>query len=72
MYQPGDYNVSLAYTGEGRMVWAVNVVGGEHLQNQQSSSNVYQEYPMGWINFPEPGTYQVVVRCLEGNRRKPI
>lgn len=70
VYQPGDYNVSLTYTGDGRMAWAVNVVGGEHLQNQQSSSNIYQEYPMGWINFPEPGTYQVVVRRLEGKREE--
>ncbi len=63
---PGDYDVALTYTGEGRLVWGVSVVGGEHIQNQQNASHNYQEFPMGWLNFPKPGKYKVAVSCLEG------
>jgi alpha-L-fucosidase len=63
----GDYDVALTYTGEGRLVWGVDVVGGEHIQNQQNASHNYQEFPIGWLNFPAPGKYKVAVSCLEGN-----
>ena len=65
--EPGDYNVQLTYAGEGRLVWRVSVEGGEQIQNQQNSSHNYQQFPIGWINFPKPGRYQVAVSCLEGN-----
>ncbi|WP_407947753.1 alpha-L-fucosidase [Pontiella desulfatans] len=65
--KPGDYNVSLTYAGEGRLVWGVDVVGGEHIQNQQNSSHNYQKFPIGWMNFPKPGKYKVTVSCLEGD-----
>lgn len=65
--QPGDYNVELTYAGNGRIVWAVDVQGGEHIQNQQNSSDNYQRFPIGWINFPKPGKYKVSVSCLEGD-----
>ncbi|SMP55624.1 alpha-L-fucosidase [Neorhodopirellula lusitana] len=64
---PGDYDVRLTYSGEGRLVWGVDVVGGEHIQNQQNASHNYQEFPIGWLNFPAPGKYKVAVSCLEGN-----
>jgi len=64
---PGDYQVGLTYTGEGRLVWGVDVVGGEHIQNQQNASHNYQTFPIGWINFPAPGKYKLSVSCLEGN-----
>jgi alpha-L-fucosidase len=63
---PGDYCVHLTYSGEGRLVWGVDVEGGEHIQNQQNSSHNYQEFPIGWINFPRPGKYKVAASCLEG------
>ncbi|OVE82729.1 alpha-L-fucosidase [bacterium M21] len=64
---PGDYQIDLTYTGKGRVVWGVDVEGGQHIQNQQNSSTVYHRYPIGWLNFPEPGRYQVSVSCLEGD-----
>lgn len=64
---PGDHDVSLTYTGEGRLVWSVAIEGGEQIQNQQNASHNYQEFPMGWLNFPTPGKYKVAVSCLEGN-----
>ena len=64
--EPGDYCVHLTYAGEGRLVWGVDIEGGEHIQNQQNSSHNYQEFPIGWMNFPKPGKYQVSVSCLEG------
>jgi len=67
---PGDYNVELTYAGEGRLVWGVDVDGGEHIQNQQNSSHNYQEFPIGWINFPQPGNYRISVSLLEGDAEK--
>ena len=67
--QAGDYCVHLTYSGEGRLVWGVDIEGGEHIQNQQNSSHNYQEFPIGWMHFPEPGKYQVSVSCLEGDTK---
>lgn len=65
--EPGDYAVSLNYAGEGRLVWGVGIEGGERIQNQQNASHNYQEFPIGWLNFPESGKYEISVSCLEGN-----
>jgi alpha-L-fucosidase len=65
--EPGDYNVELTYSGEGRLVWSVSVAGGQHIQNQQNSSHNYQQFPIGWINFPKAGRYTVSVKCLDGS-----
>jgi len=65
----GDYCVHLTYSGEGRLVWGVDVEVGEHIQNQQNSSHNYQEFPIGWIRFPKPGRYRVRVSCLEGDTK---
>ncbi|NDV62076.1 alpha-L-fucosidase [Puniceicoccales bacterium CK1056] len=62
---PGEYLASLSYAGKGRIVWGVSVEGGEHIQNEQDSSHNYEEYPIGWIHFPEPGRYRIHVSCLE-------
>lgn len=64
---PGDYQVSLTYAGEGRVVWGIDIVDGEHIQNQQNASHNYQEFPMGWLHFPAAGNYKVAVSCLEGD-----
>jgi len=65
--QPGDYNVELTYAGEGRVVWGVEIEGGEQIQNQQNSSHNYQKFPIGWMNFPKAGTYRVSVSFIEGD-----
>ncbi|MCD6394329.1 MAG: alpha-L-fucosidase [Planctomycetes bacterium] len=65
--ESGYYNVDLTYNGTGRIVWGVDIEGGEHIQNQQNSSHNYQKFPIGWINFPKPGKYNVSVSCLEGD-----
>ena len=65
--QPGYYNVDLTYNGKGRIVWGVDVEGGQHIQNQQNSSHNYQKFPIGWISFPKPGRYTVSVSCVEGD-----
>lgn len=62
---PGDYQVDLKYSGEDRLVWQVAVVDGQKIRNQQSASHIYQTHPMGWLNFPEAGRYQIEVSCLE-------
>lgn len=61
------YNVDLTYSGTGRIVWGVDVAGGEHVQNQQNSSHNYQRFPIGWINFPRAGKHTVSVSCVEGD-----
>jgi alpha-L-fucosidase len=70
VHTPGEYNVDLRYAGEGRIVWAVDVEDGEHIQNQQNSSHNYQKFPLGWINFPTSGHYRISVSCLEGDLSK--
>jgi len=65
--EPGYYNVDLTYSGEGRIVWSVDVAGGPHIQNQQNSSHNYQKFSIGWIDFPEAGRHTVSVSCLEGD-----
>ncbi|MCF7972228.1 MAG: alpha-L-fucosidase [Phycisphaerae bacterium] len=65
--EPGYYSVDLTYAGEGRIVWGIDIEGGEHIQNQQNSSHNYQRFPIGWINFPKAGKYTVSVSCLEGD-----
>ena len=64
---PGDYEVAMTYTGEGRLVWGIKVEGGEAIQNEQNSSHNYQKFPIGWLNFPKAGRYKVSASCLEGN-----
>lgn len=66
VFAAGDYQVDLTYAGEGRLVWAVKVEGGESIQNQQNASHNYQRFPIGWLRFPKPGRYEVSVSCLEG------
>ena len=64
---PGKYQVDLTYAGEERLVWGVEVEGGEMIQNQQNSSHNYQSFPIGWLEFSKPGRYKINVSCLEGN-----
>lgn len=68
--EPGEYVIDLTYTGEGRLVWAVDIEGGPHIQNQQNSSHNYQRFPIGWLNFQEPGRYTIRVSCIEGDLAK--
>jgi alpha-L-fucosidase len=65
--EPGDYQVDLTYAGRGRLVWQAAVEGGQVIRNQQNASHNYQRFPIGWLNFPQRGRYQVSVSCLEGN-----
>jgi alpha-L-fucosidase len=67
VHQPGEYNVSLTYAGTGRLVWRVEIEGGEKIQNQQNSSHNYQTFPIGWVNFPKAGRYTVSAKCIDGD-----
>lgn len=67
VHQPGEYNVSLTYAGTGRLVWRVEIEGGEKIQNQQNSSHNYQMFPIGWVNFPKAGRYTVSAKCIDGD-----
>ncbi|PXA03539.1 alpha-L-fucosidase [Coraliomargarita sinensis] len=68
--EPGYYQVALTYSGEGRLVWKVGVADGEAIQNEQNSSHNYQQFPIGWIEFPETGRYTIHVSCIEGDLEK--
>jgi len=64
---PGDYNASLSYTGEGRLVWQTEIEGGQKIQNQQNSSHNLNEFQIGWLHFPKPGKYKVKVSCIDAH-----
>ena len=66
---PGDYHVDLTYAGQDRLVWKVEVEGGQAIQNQQNASHNYQSFPIGWLNFPKAGRYKVSASCIEGETK---
>lgn len=68
--EPGYYQVDLTYAGEGRLVWSVTTSAGEHIQNQQNASHIYQRFPIGWLKFDGAGRFKISVSCLEGDLEK--
>ncbi|MEP4078340.1 alpha-L-fucosidase [Haloferula sp.] len=67
--EAGDYQVDLTYSGEGRLVWQVEIEGGDSIKNQQNSSHNYQSFPIGWVEFPKPGRYKVSASCVDGETK---
>jgi alpha-L-fucosidase len=68
--QAGTYLVGLTYSGSGRMVWSVETDEGTKIKNQQNSSSIYMNFPIGWINFSKPGKHTISVSLLEGDFEK--
>jgi alpha-L-fucosidase len=67
VFQPGVYFVELSYAGSGRLAWSVASGEGAFVQNQQNSSHIYSTYPMGWMQFENPGTHKISVSLVEGD-----
>ena len=65
--EAGDYQISLTYRGEDRLVWSVGVSEGTVIRNQQAASPVYHTYPIGIIRFEQPGNHTVSVSLVDGN-----
>ncbi|MBL0745755.1 alpha-L-fucosidase [Chryseolinea lacunae] len=65
---PGDYQAFVNYTGNGRLVWRITSDEGHLVQNQQNSSSVYHDYPLGWLQFDKGGTHTITIELLEGDR----
>ena len=68
--EPGFYYLDLNYSGQGRLVWRISTEEGSVVQNQQNSSALYSEYPMGLIEFKTPGKHSVEVTLVEGDAKK--
>lgn len=68
--ESGYYQVDLTYSGEGRIVWSVELEGATRIQNQQNSSHNYQTFSIGWLRIPEAGRYTLSVSCVEGDLEK--
>ena len=68
--EPGFYHLGLNYSGEGRLVWRIETNEGSMIQNQQNSSHVYHEYPMGQIEFKTIGKHTIQVSLVEGDPMK--
>lgn len=68
--KPGYYQVDLEYSGEGRLVWAVEGSEGMKVQNQQNSSEIYAYHPMGWLQIKEAGKHRISVSLVEGDKEK--
>ena len=65
--EPGEYLVELNYAGSGRLVWSVESDEGKKVQNQQNSSHIFINYPMGWMRFDKAGKHIVSVSLVEGD-----
>lgn len=68
--EAGIYHVDLTYAGQGRLVWEITTDEGNVIRNQQNSSHIYSEYPIGWINFDKPGKHTITARLVEGDFEK--
>ncbi len=68
--EPGTYLVELTWSGNGRMVWSVESDEGTLIKNQQNSSSIYSTFPIGWMNFSQPGKHTLSVSMLEGDFEK--
>jgi alpha-L-fucosidase len=66
--EAGAYHIDLTYSGRGRMVWQITTDEDRTIQNQQNSSHVYTKYPVGWVNFDNPGKHTLTVRLIEGDQ----
>ena len=64
--EPGTYNINVQTRGEGRKVWRVETDENRAIQNQQRSSSIFTEAPIGWINFDKPGKHNITIRLVEG------
>lgn len=67
--EPGYYQVDLTYRGPGRIVWRVEVEGGDGIQNEQNASHNYQRFPIGWIHFPEAGRHTLQISPVDDSGR---
>jgi alpha-L-fucosidase len=65
--QPGYYYVDLRYKGKGRLVWNVSTSEGIMVQNQQAATEKYCDYPMGTLEFKNPGKQTIKVSLVEGD-----
>jgi alpha-L-fucosidase len=65
--QAGFYYVDLVYKGEKKLVWKISTDEGEFIQNQQGTTEKYQSYPMGLIEFKKAGKHTIDVSLVEGN-----
>jgi len=63
----GTYLVELTWSGNGRLVWAVETDEGTKIKNQQNSSTIYTTLPIGWLNFSKPGKHTLSVTLKEGD-----
>lgn len=69
VFEPGYYNVSLNFKGDGRLVWKIITSEGEEIKNQQPAANKYAENPIGLIPFHKPGIHTISVFLEEGNSK---
>jgi len=68
--ESGFYHLGLNYRGEGRLVWRIETDEGAIVQNQQNSSHVYDEFPMGLVEFKSAGRHTVRVSLVDGDPAK--
>ncbi len=64
--KPGYYQVDMNYSGNGRMVWRIENDEGSLVQNQQNSSQVYNYYEMGLLEFDKVGLHTLWVSFIDG------
>ncbi len=66
--KPGIYQISLNLRGNSREVWKVETDERHIAQNQQRSSTLFAERPIGWIRVDRPGVHTITVSMPEGGQ----
>lgn len=66
--EKGAYSIYVQTRGAGRNVWQITTDEEKTVQNQQGSSSIFTDAPIGWISFDTPGLHTLTIRQIEGEQ----
>lgn len=66
--EKGAYCIHIQTRGAGRNVWQITTDEEKTVQNQQGSSSIFTDAPIGWISFDSPGLHTLTIRQIEGEQ----
>lgn len=63
---PGIYHLEIKARGKDRIVLKAETDEGYAIQNQQNTSEIFCNRPIGWISIDKSGNHTITVKQLEG------